>query len=65
VKHDPEIAPMAAGRRIDLSALHESNADSPRVESLEPDSNAKIERPMHALKHDLAIVSTEAGSEID
>jgi hypothetical protein len=53
------------GIQIDWSDEHCENADSPRSESLQPHSNAAEERALHSLKHDLEIVSTDEGNEID
>jgi hypothetical protein len=50
--------------QIDLSAEHCSNADLPSVETLQPDSNVKLESLVQAPKHHSEIVSTDAGIQI-
>jgi hypothetical protein len=56
---------MDAGTEIDSSDEHHPNANSPRIESRLPGSNAKLERALHHLKQDPERVSTDEGRQID
>jgi hypothetical protein len=51
--------------QIDRSDEHLSKTGLPRIESIEPDSNVKCERPSHDLKQKSSIVPTDAGTQID
>jgi hypothetical protein len=53
------------GRQIGLSAVHSTNAKSPRTEMREPASNVKLERFVQCLKHPSAISSIDEGMQID
>jgi hypothetical protein len=41
------------------------NAESPRVATLQPDSNVKLRSLVHWWKHNLGIVSIDEGTQID
>jgi hypothetical protein len=51
--------------QIDRRNKHSSNADFPKIETLEPASNVKFERVQQSLKQALEIVSTDEGIQID
>jgi hypothetical protein len=51
--------------QIDESEEQSANADSPRCESFEPDSNVTAERERHLKKHFSPSRSTEEGMQID
>jgi hypothetical protein len=53
------------GIQIDLSDVQSSNADSPRLEIWQPDSNVSSERPWQFKKQNPEIVSTDEGIQID
>jgi hypothetical protein len=59
------IVRIDGGRQIDSSDAQPSNADSPRFESLLPDSNVKSERCAHQAKQNFEMVSTDEGIQID
>jgi hypothetical protein len=46
--------------RIDRSETQLENADAPRIESREPDSNVRLARLVQPLKQDSERVSTDA-----
>jgi hypothetical protein len=56
---------MDEGMQIDRSDEQPANADSPSVESLEPDPNVNTERRTQGEKHDRDIVSIDEGRQID
>jgi hypothetical protein len=56
---------MDEGMQIDRSERHDENADSPRLETLHPDSNIKFERREQHAKHSLEIVAIDEGIQID
>jgi hypothetical protein len=60
-----EIIAADAGIQIDRRDEQSENADSPRHESLEPDSNLKSESFEHMKKQNWNIVSVEEGTQID
>jgi hypothetical protein len=64
LKHDLAIVETGEGMQIDWSE-HPSNADSPRIETRQPDLNLKIESVRQCLKQDLKIVSIDEGMQID
>jgi hypothetical protein len=49
--------------QIDFSG-HPVNADSPRFEVLQPDSNVRFESHLQGLKHALEIISSDDGMQI-
>jgi hypothetical protein len=51
--------------QIDFRAEHPENAHSPKLDSLLSSSKVTLEREVHPLKHSLAIVSTDDGTQID
>jgi hypothetical protein len=59
-----EIVSIDAGRQIDRSDEHHSNADSPSLTIAEPASNAKCEMLLQDRKHELEIVSIDEGMQI-
>jgi hypothetical protein len=65
LKQHLEIVATDDGIEIDSSDKHFSNADSPRMAILQPDSNVSCERLLQWLKQDLEIVSTDEGTQMD
>jgi hypothetical protein len=63
-KQDRQIVSIDAGRQTDRSDEHTANANSPTVNSREPDSNLNVERPSHRLKQRVQIISTDEGIQI-
>jgi hypothetical protein len=53
------------GMQIDASEEQKANADSPRVDKLDPFSNETLERLLASAKHDPEMVSTDEGIQID
>jgi hypothetical protein len=53
------------GIQIDRSDEQDSNADLPRIEILEPDSNVKSERSSQLSKHESEMISMDEGIQID
>jgi hypothetical protein len=64
-KQEGEIASTEDGIQIDRSDAQRPNADSPRLEILEPGSNVKFERDLQPKKQESRIVSTDEGIQID
>jgi hypothetical protein len=64
LEQDGEMVSTDEGRQTDLN-MQKSNADSPRFESLLPDSNVTVDRFPQPEKHFLAIVGTGAGMQIE
>jgi hypothetical protein len=60
-----ETVSTDAGRQMDRSDEHSENADAPRIEILEPDSNVKLRRFEQRRKHPLESVSIDEGRQID
>jgi hypothetical protein len=60
-----EIIRIVEGIQIDSSDEHLSNAEFPRVDIFEPDSNVTFESFAHPLKQATEIVSTDAGITTD
>jgi hypothetical protein len=56
---------MDEGIQIDSSDEQFRNADSPRIEVLQPDSNVNFLSCEQSLKHDFEIVSIDEGIQID
>jgi hypothetical protein len=52
------------GMQIDCSCEQFANANSPRIKSLEPDSNVKVESSVQSRKHSFDIISTEEGMQM-
>jgi hypothetical protein len=53
------------GTETDGSDPQNPNADSPRTETRQEDSNVKAQSLPQNTKHDLPIVSTDEGMQID
>jgi hypothetical protein len=51
--------------QICVSDEQAAKADSSRIETTEPSSNVTFESPVHSLKHELQIILTDAGRQID
>jgi hypothetical protein len=64
-KQPDEMVSIDEGIQIDWSDEQFSNADSPRVETLQQLSNVKIERFAQSKKHFLEMVSSDEGIQID
>jgi hypothetical protein len=60
-----EMVSIDEGIQIERSDWHPPNADSPKIETLEPDSNAKFESEPHPSKQDLEIVCMDEGIQIE
>jgi hypothetical protein len=65
LKQDREIVVTDDGRQIEVSDEQEVNADRPRIESLEPLSNATTNRLWQPWKHRSPIASVDDGMQID
>jgi hypothetical protein len=55
LKQKLEMVSTDEGMQMDLRDRHEANADSPRIESLPPASNSKLDRFLQLLKQNLAM----------
>jgi hypothetical protein len=64
LKHALEIASIDEGIRIDRSAVQASKAESPRVKTLQPTSNVKLERLAQPRKQPSEIVPSDEGKQI-
>jgi hypothetical protein len=64
-KQELAIISTDEGMQIDSSDEQFANADFPRCESRQPESNVKSERFLHSLKQKGAIVSIDEGMIID
>jgi hypothetical protein len=51
--------------RTDGSEQHPANADSPSLETLQPDSNLKSDRLSQFAKHEMGIASRNEGIQMD
>jgi hypothetical protein len=56
LKQDAEMASTEDGIQIDFSDEHPTHADSPRIEILQPTSNARKERLVQLEKKDAETV---------
>jgi hypothetical protein len=63
LKHDWGIISIDAGMQIDRSRSHHSNADSPKVASLQPGLKVNSERCVQALKQVFESVSIDGGMQ--
>jgi hypothetical protein len=64
-KHSLEIVSIDEGIQIDSSDEQLENADSPRVDTLQPISIVKMERFVQSWKQWLEMVSIDEGIQID
>jgi hypothetical protein len=65
LKQDPEIVSIDAGRQIDRRDEQAANADSPKIEFREPNSNITVRRFLHDLKHSRGMSSISEGRQSD
>jgi hypothetical protein len=60
-----EIRSIDGGMQMKQSDEQPKKADSPTCDTLQPVSKVKTERVLQPLKHELSIVSTDFGTQID
>jgi hypothetical protein len=64
-KQPYSIGPIDEGTKIDCSEEQSANADLPKRETREPDSNVTVERALHLVKQDLDSLLMDDGRQID
>jgi hypothetical protein len=64
-KQEAEIASIDEGIAKDSSNEQDSNAETPRIDSLDPDSKARFARDSHSLKQKWEIVGIDEGMELN
>jgi hypothetical protein len=65
LKQDLEIVTSDEGTQRDRSDKQYSNAESPKLETVEPRSKVKFESPLQPQKQRFEIVATDGGIQID
>jgi hypothetical protein len=64
-KHSSQIVRTDAGMQIEPNDMQAQNARSPSFERLKPGANVTLVRRKQEWKHDLPIVVSDEGKEID